>query len=102
MARRDTILVGRTLYQIGVVTLTASIVWVLIGIYLAATKHLTIDVDTTLLDPINTTIDQKIITRLSDRLKVEESVTEQATESANVIDSINTEVNTSAQNELTN
>ena len=101
MARRDTILVSRTLYQVGVVTLVASIFWVLIGIYLAATKPLEIDVDATLLDPIDTNIDQKTLTALSKRLKIEEIMTE-ATESASEINIITIEENVGVQNEPIN
>lgn len=102
MARRDTILVSRTLYQIGVVTLIASITWVLIGIYLAATKPLSIDVDTTMLEPIDTNIDQKILNTLSNRLKIEEIIAEPATGSANTIDNVTIIDSTGTQNELIN
>lgn len=79
MARRDSILVSRTLYQVGIVTLVASIMWVGIGIYLAMIEPLNVEVEKKWLEPINPSIDQEVVDQLAGRLKVEES---EATSSA--------------------
>lgn len=72
MARRNTILVNKTLYQVGVITMIAAVLWLGIGIYLALTKSTTSDVDPVLLEPLNPSIDQNVVKALSERLKVEE------------------------------
>lgn len=78
MARRDGILVGRTFYQIGVMTLIASIMWVGVSVYSASTKQLLGDIDKTLLEPLNPVIDQEIIDSLTTRLKIEASIVEES------------------------
>lgn len=84
MVRRNTILVSRTLYQVGVITLIAAIFWLVIGIYLALAKSSPVDVDPGLLEPLNPVIDQKVVISLSKRSKVEEVFldTQEATPSA--------------------
>lgn len=83
MASRDSILVSRTFYQIGVITLIASIMWIGVGVYSASTKSSAVDVDKTLLEPLNPAIDQGVIDSLATRLKVMEIIEENvATESA--------------------
>ncbi len=85
MAVRDTILVSKTLYQLGVITLITSILWVGIVVYQAATKPLAVDIDKSILEPINTTIDQETITAITNRLKIEpRSVELTASESATI------------------
>jgi hypothetical protein len=71
MARRDSILVSRTLYQIGVVTLMAAVMWVALGIYFASGKGYKVDVEKTVLEPINPNLDQEVVKALTTRLKVE-------------------------------
>lgn len=71
MARRSSIMVSRTLYQIGVVTLVAALVWVGIGIYTASTKVVLENVDNVVLTPINPTIDEEIIEAISQRIKID-------------------------------
>lgn len=91
MARRDDILVSRTLYELGVISLITSVIWLGVGIYSARGKELKIDVDPTILAPINPTIDQEVFKRLSGRLKIEVDLTEQleSSPSASVSASIN-------------
>lgn len=73
MARRDSILVSRTLYQIGVVTLIAAVMWVAVGIYSVAGKEF-VDVDPSVLQPLNPSLDQEVIQAMTGRLKVENDV----------------------------
>ena len=81
MARRNTIMVSRTIYQIGIMTLVTAILWVGIEVYLTITKTSTPGVDTSLLEPIPANIDQKVVEVITNRLKVEGST---ATESATI------------------
>ena len=74
MSSRDTILVSRTLYQIGVVTLISSLIWVGIGIYGVSTKKVNIEVDKNTLAPISLELDQTVVSSLSKRLKIEEPI----------------------------
>lgn len=71
MASRNTILVNRTLYHIGYVTLIASIIWVGIGIYSATRQEFGVDVEPDLLEPINPILDQEIIMAITERIRVE-------------------------------
>lgn len=70
MARRDTILVSRTLYQLGALTLVASIMWVGVGVYSALGENLKTSVDPNILTPINPSLDQEVVVGLTSRLKV--------------------------------
>ncbi len=74
MSSRDTILVSRTLYQIGVVTLISALIWVGIGIYGVSKKKVNVEVDKNTLSPISLEMDQEVVDSLSKRLKVEESI----------------------------
>lgn len=71
MARRNSLLVSRTLYQLGVVTLIVSLLWVGIGIYLTLNKQVNAEVDKKILEPVNPVIDQEVIKALSQRLVIE-------------------------------
>lgn len=90
MARRDSILVSKTLYQVSVITLIAAIAWVGIGIYLALMKSTAVEVDKSMLEPITTTINQDTVKSLSTRLKIEDllisptEATASASESATI------------------
>lgn len=70
MARRDTILVSRTLYQLGVLTLVASIMWVGVSVYSSLGENVKSSVDQNVLTPINPTLDQEVVVNLTNRLKV--------------------------------
>lgn len=70
MARRDTIMVSKTLYQLGVLTLITALVWVGVGVYVTLNKQ-DVSVEKTLLDPVTPAIDQKVVNSLTGRLKVE-------------------------------
>jgi len=71
MSRRDTVLVSKTLYQLGIVTLIASIMWVGVGIYTALAKPIPGKVDEVVLEPINTTLDKSVLDELGKRIKIE-------------------------------
>lgn len=71
MSRRDSILVSRTLYQVGYISLITAIIWVGVGIYTASTKTTVVDVDPTILEPINPVLDQEVLKSLGNRLKIE-------------------------------
>lgn len=71
MVRRDSVLVSRTLYQMGIVTLVASIVWVAVGVYLTLTKTVVVEVDKAVIEPLVTKIDVEVVDQLTARLKIE-------------------------------
>ncbi len=75
MARRNSILVSKTLYQIGVVSVIAAVMWVAVGIYFATVKDFKIDVDKNILEPLNPTLDQAVVQSLTGRLKLERDLT---------------------------
>ena len=90
MASRNTILVSRTLYQIGYVTLVASIIWVGIGIYSATRQDFRVDVEPSLLEPINPILDQEIIKAIAERIKIESIPTTEPTILSNTTDESDT------------
>lgn len=71
MASKDSILVSRTLYQMGMVVLIVSIAWVGIGIYSSLNKQATITVDQSTLEPIDTSLDMAVVEEMAKRLKIE-------------------------------
>ncbi len=73
MAIRNTVLVSKTLYQLGVVTLLAATMWIGVSIYSAASKQKIAVVDKEILEPINPTVDQEVIKALEQRIVNEES-----------------------------
>lgn len=87
MARHTSIMVSKTLYQIGVITLVASIIWVGVGIYLSISQTTITEVDKVVLEPMVPSIDQETIKALSGRLKVETTMSIQTTtESATMVE----------------
>ena len=79
MTSRNQILVSKSLYHIGYMTLVASIVWVGVGVYIATSKNVPLDVDSSILEPISPKLDQEMIVKLSGRVKVEEMASSSAT-----------------------
>lgn len=72
MARRNSILVSRTLYQVGVMTLIGSIVWTLIALMQTINKNPTkIDVDKKTLEPITIGIDKDTLEKITNRKRIE-------------------------------
>lgn len=72
MARRNIVLVSRTLYQIGVITLIAALMWVAVGIYSVSGQEFKTEIDKEVLAPLNPNLDQATIQQLTGRIKVEE------------------------------
>lgn len=80
MARRNSILVSKSLYQMGVMTLMVAFTWVVFGVYTALNEHVNADIDKKILEPINPVLDREVIISLSQRLVVEPSqITEPST-----------------------
>ncbi len=104
MARRDIVLVSRTLYQVGIVTLIASVMWVGIGVYTTLTKPISGKVDQDLLEPLNTTLDKTVIDELGKRVKVEQVVVEgiEETPTASASAPLDDTIEAGTENELTN
>lgn len=72
MARRNSILVSKTLYQVGVITLIASILWTSISLMQAINKNPTkIEVDKRILEPLNIAVDKNTLELVSTRKKIE-------------------------------
>lgn len=83
MSRHNSILVSRTLYQLGVVTFIAAIIWTASGIYSATSKpEKSTAIDKAILEPINPTIDESALQEMVSRLKVDNSQLEVASPSA--------------------
>lgn len=110
MSRRNSVLVSRTLYQVGVATLVAAIMWVAIGVYLTLTKTVTVEVEKTVIEPLVTKLDMEIVEQLASRLKVE-VIPQVSTASAeiatqapeiNVVESVAPEITEDVTIEVTN
>ncbi len=63
-------MVSRTLYQIGVITLFLTVVWVGFGAYRALGNTKVENVDKSLIEPMSAAIDMDVVNRLQNRLKV--------------------------------
>jgi hypothetical protein len=82
MARRDTVMVSRTLYQIGVLTLIAAVVGVAVTLYASINKSLVVEVDAKTLAPITPNLDQTTIEAMANRLKLEQLIAQMGEASA--------------------
>jgi len=71
MAHKDSILVSRTLYQMGMVILIGSLVWAGMGVYSSLNKQAILPVDASTLEPIDTTLDQTVVEAMAKRIKIE-------------------------------
>lgn len=78
MARRNSILVSRSLYQVGVMSLITAVAWVGMGVYLAARQTRAPDVEKSLLEVVNPVVDQAVLESLATRLKVSTEMVEEA------------------------
>ncbi len=67
MAGRSEVMVSKALYQIGVLTLLASIFWVGMGIYQVTKAEPNIGVEKELLEPITPTIEMGVIDQWSSK-----------------------------------
>ena len=67
-------MVSRTLYQIGVATLLAALTWAGVGAYSALNNTNAVEIDKSVLTPINLGIDLKVIEALSERLVIQEQL----------------------------
>lgn len=73
MSRRSKILVSKSLYQIGVITLMASLVWASLSIYLAMIKPIDVEVDPEMIKPFTPTIKQEVLEELMTRRQMGEA-----------------------------
>jgi len=71
MSRRSKILVSKSIYQVGIITLIASIVWVLISVYSALRDPVDIKVDPEMLKPLNPSLNQEVLDQLKSRRQME-------------------------------
>lgn len=72
MAQRNNILVSRTLYQIGVITLVTAVIWAMIGVYNAMIQPSTsLEIDKAVSEPLVVNLDIETIKTLAGRTKVE-------------------------------
>lgn len=72
MARRNSILVSRTLYQVGVLTMISACMWTALAIFQAIAKAPSkIDVEKKILDPITPNIDQATVDLLTNRQRID-------------------------------
>ena len=77
MAKNSFILVNRSLYHMGVVTLVTSILWVGIGVYNAFSNHGELEIAKETLTPFNPGVDLAVLETLRSRrsIKVDEATT---------------------------
>lgn len=72
MARRNSLMINKTLYQIGVLTLITSMMWTLVAVIQAINKApAKIEVGQKLLEPITILVDKSTIESLSKRQKID-------------------------------
>jgi len=72
MSRRSKILVSRTLYQLGLMTVVTSVFWTGMGVYRALSEAPELKVEKKVLEPLKPTIDQATIETLTQRRRMEE------------------------------
>ncbi|GEM_PF-6848561 len=61
------VLIGKTLYQLAVVTLLTSILWVSVAVYGALTKPADINVPKEISDPLQAAVDMELLRSLAER-----------------------------------
>ena len=69
MSRRNSLMVSRTLYQLGILTLLMSVIWVGFGAYKALNNTKVENVDKSLTEPMSLTLDPAVVDQLQNRLK---------------------------------
>lgn len=67
MSRRSQIMVAKSLYHMGVVTLAASVVWVSLAVYQAVVGPAEVAVEKELLEPLNPVIEAEALEALTVR-----------------------------------
>lgn len=72
MARKTKLLVSKSLYQLGIASLVASVFWVGMTIYQALKDPANINVEKEMLEPISAKMDEETIDKLSKRIVVTE------------------------------
>lgn len=74
MSRRNSLMVSRTLYQIGVVTLLMALIWVGFGAYRALSNTKVENVDKSLLESVPAAIEVEVVNQLKTRLRVDDTI----------------------------
>lgn len=76
MSRRSVIMVQKTYYQIGLVTLLSVLLWVSITVYQAIVGSVDVGVDPALLAPVTSTIDAAVVASISGRTQMASTAAE--------------------------
>lgn len=66
-------MVAKSLYQMGVVVLVVSAVWVILSVYWALRETAEVEVDKILLEPLNPVINMEVLGELNKRRQMTES-----------------------------
>lgn len=74
MSRRSNIMVAKSLYQMGVVTLLASVVWVMISIYQAVKKPSETAIEPAILAPLSPSLKTEVLKSMTERRQMNEEV----------------------------
>lgn len=67
-------MVSKSLYQMGVMTLIAAVLWISFGIYQIIAKPEKIEVEASILEPITTNLDQETVNALVKRVKIDSTM----------------------------
>jgi len=71
MSRKSTIMVKRSIYQMGVVTVTASVIWIGVAIYQTLVTPVDVNVPVEMLKPLSPVLSGETLTELTTRRQME-------------------------------
>ena len=70
MAVKTMVMLGKGLYQIGMITLITSLMWTGIAVWDAAHKSTKVEIKATILEPLNPSIEMSVVEELARRRQV--------------------------------
>lgn len=73
MARKSKIMVKKSIYQMGMATLIASVIWIGIVVYMAIENPIDISVDAEMLKPLTPIMDGEVVDKIVERRQMGEN-----------------------------
>lgn len=70
MSRRNSLMVRKAYYQMGMVTLFTTLLWVSVSVYLAITSPTEVEVEPIMLTPVSPKIDEATLASISARTQM--------------------------------